>query len=230
MEKENIIRPSLLSADFSFLNDEIEDMIRHNIKSIHFDVMDGSFVSQISFGQPIFKSIYNRFKNRINFDVHLMTLNPIKQVKQFIDIGSRDITFHYEVFDNYQDYISLKNEYPDLKLGLAFSPDTEVEKILPSLPLFDNVLVMSVVPGKGGQPYIEGSERKVRKLNEYRKERNLNFKIIVDGGINEKTGPLCLQNGADYLVCGSYYFKAADKDKAIDDIYSNFVKVQHGNY
>lgn len=228
MEKENLIRPSLLSADFLHLDNEIEEMIENKIDSIHYDVMDGTFVSQISFGEPIFKSLFNKYKDKINFDVHLMTINPLKQVKQFIDIGSRDITFHYEVFDNYEnDIVELKKEYPDLKLGIAFSPDTKTSSLFPLLSLFDNVLVMSVVPGKGGQPYIIGSEKKIKELDDYRKEKHLNYKIIVDGGINETTGPLCLNNGCDHLVCGSYYFKKQNRKEAIDEIYNNYMKVEN---
>lgn len=226
MEKEEyLIRPSLLSSSFLSLQDDIEEMISLNIKSCHYDVMDGTFVEQISFGQPILKSILKTYKDRINFDVHLMTINPLKQVNSFLELGSRDITFHYEVIaDDLNSYINLKKEYPDLKLGIAISPETEEKKIFSILKYFDSVLVMSVVPGKGGQKYIEGSEDKIKNLSTFRKDNNLNFIIGVDGGINEKTGALCHKNGADYLVCGSYYFKASDRHIPLLDLHREIEK------
>ena len=227
MEKENLIRPSLLSADFSSFKSDIDEMINYSITSAHFDVMDGTFVDQISFGQPIFKSLLNKYKGKIDFDVHLMTVNPLKQVESFYQAGSRDITFHYEAyFKGYKKLKELKKQHPDLKLGIAISPSTAVEEVFSILDIFDQVLVMSVVPGKGGQPFIEGSEIKINKLDKYRKEKNLNYIIGVDGGINVVTGPLCANNGADFLVAGSYYFKAENRKESLKKIHD---KINHDN-
>lgn len=221
MEKENLIRPSLLSADFTSLESDIDEMIKYSITSAHFDVMDGSFVDQISFGQPIFKSLLNKYKDKINFDIHLMTVNPLKQVESFYQAGSKDITFHYEAyFKGYRKLEEYKKQHPDLKLGIAISPCTHVEEIFSILDIFEQVLVMSVEPGKGGQPFVEGSEIKINKLDKYRKEKNLNYIIGVDGGINDKTGPLCAINGADYLVAGSYYFKAENREESLKKIHA----------
>ncbi|MCI7220075.1 MAG: ribulose-phosphate 3-epimerase [Candidatus Enterosoma sp.] len=216
MEKENLIRPSLLSADFSDLCKDIDEMISLNITHCHFDVMDGSFVSDISFGQPIYKSLVKRYQDRIVFDVHLMTLNPLKQVRSFIQAGSRDITFQIEAFNGEkEEIIELKKQFPDLKLGVAISPDTPFERVKEMIHLFDSILVMSVVPGKGGQKFIEGKEKKIEEINSYKKMHNLNLDIGVDGGINEITGPLCYLSGATYLVAGSFYFNKQDRKEGL---------------
>ena len=219
MEKEErLLRPSLLSANFASLKDDIEEMIRLNIKDCHFDVMDGSFVDQISFGEPILKSCLKEFKDKIDFDIHLMTLNPYRQTMQFFKAGAKEICFHYEVFDKDLSKIEeIKKECPGIELGLAFSPETNVFDVLPYTYLFSNILVMSVVPGKGGQSYIPGSEDKIRILDQYRKDHNLSYKIGVDGGINSKTAKLVYDNHVDWMVCGSYYFKAEDKKKLLEE-------------
>lgn len=221
MEKEErILRPSLLSANFVSLKQDIDEMIELGIKDCHYDVMDGSFVEQISFGEPILKSIFKEYANKIKFDVHLMTLNPYLNVRKFYDIGAREICFHYEVFDkNIEEICKIKKECPDIELGLAFSPETEVEEILPFVHFFSNILVMSVVPGKGGQSYINGSENKILKLYEFRKHNNLDFKIGVDGGINLETAKIVFDNHVDWMVCGSYYFKSSNKNKLLEEFH-----------
>ncbi len=221
MEKEErILRPSLLSANFVSLKQDIDEMIELGIDDCHYDVMDGSFVEQISFGEPILKSIFKDYKDKIKFDVHLMTLNPYQNIRNFYDIGAREICFHYEVFDkNIDEIIKLKKECPDIELGIAFSPETNVEDVLPSVHLFSNVLVMSVVPGKGGQSYINGSEDKILKLYEFRNKNNLSFKIGVDGGINLNTAKIVFDNHVDWMVCGSYYFKSSDKKKLLKEFH-----------
>lgn len=220
MEKETVIRPSLLSADFLHLQKDIEEMIACHITHCHFDVMDGSFVENISFGKTIFDAV-KPFQDQIIFDVHLMTLDPLRQVENFASYGAKEISFHFEVM-TLGDIVKIKefrDKYPEVKLGLAFSPETAVEELYQILPLLDFVLVMSVVPGKGGQAFLEESKEKIEKLVAFRKEHRLSYQIGVDGGINEKTGPLCLSLGADYLVAGSYYFKSADKKEALKKIH-----------
>lgn len=223
MEKEErILRPSLLSADFSALGREIDEMISLNIKDCHYDVMDGTFVSDISFGEPVYKSLMKRYQGRIAFDVHLMCVDPLRHVKEFYKAGAREISFHFEAFDkNMEEIRKLREEMPDLKLGIAFSPCTEVSDVLPYLSLFDSVLVMSVVPGKGGQSYILGSEDKIQALSSYRKEKGLSYQIGVDGGINSSTCSLVYSHGADWMVCGSYYFKAQDRKALLEEFSSS---------
>lgn len=221
MEEENIIRPSLLACDFLHLEEEIQEMISLNITHCHFDVMDGSFVNDISFGKSLF-DFCKKYQNEIIFDIHLMTINPIKQVENFISYGAKEICFHFEAITN-RDFINynlLREKHNDIKFGLAISPETSVDEIKMILSKFDYVLVMSVVPGKGGQKFIDSSLNKIASLNKIRKENNLNFSIGVDGGINSTTSKLCLNNGADFLVAGSYYFKADDKSEALKSLHS----------
>lgn len=221
MEKENLVRPSLLSADFNHLSDAIEEAISLGVTHIHYDVMDGNFVDNISFGEPVFKSINERYGDRIIFDVHLMVNDPIKHIKQFAMLGCKDICLHYEVLTlgDIPKIQEIRSFYPDLKIGLAFSPETSFDDIKSLLNFFDFVLVMSVVPGKGGQKFITGSENKISLLKEYRETFCLNYSIGVDGGINEITGPLCFDCGADYMVAGFYYFKSNDKKAAIESLH-----------
>lgn len=221
MEKENLVRPSLLSADFNHLGEEIEEAISLGISHIHYDVMDGNFVENISFGEPVFKSINDKYGNDVIFDVHLMVNNPVKHIKQFASLNCKDICLHYEVLTlgDIPKIQEIRNQYPSLKIGLAFSPETSFDEIKSLLNFFDYVLVMSVVPGKGGQKFIEGSENKIKSLKEYRETFCLNFEIGVDGGINDVTGPICTSCGADYLVAGAYYFKSKDKKSVIESFY-----------
>jgi ribulose-phosphate 3-epimerase len=226
MEKETVIRPSLLSADFTDLERDLSEMVTLGITHCHFDVMDGTFVENISFGEPLFKSLSSRYQNALTFDVHLMTVSPLRQTEQFYAVGAREISFHYEALsgDDLETAKTLKKEYPDLKLGLAVSPETDISLVLGLTNTFDDFLIMSVVPGKGGQSYIPGSEKKIARLAQVRKLNHLRFLIGVDGGINDVTGPLCYEAGADYLVCGSYYFKSPDRRKALDAIRNGFVR------
>lgn len=217
MEKETLIRPSLLSADFLHLGRDVEEAIALNIASLHYDVMDGHFVEDISFGEKIFAPLCKSYGDRIDFDVHLMVESPLPHVERFYALGARDITIHYEALTlgDLPRIQQLKREKPDLKLGLSLNPDTKAEEIFPLLPLFHSLLVMSVVPGKGGQSYLPGSAEKIKALDAKRKEEGLNFLIGVDGGINPETAKISLAAGADYLVAGSYYFHSADKTQCL---------------
>ncbi len=223
MEKETLIRPSLLSADFNNLSKDIEECIALGITHIHYDVMDGTFVDEISFGEPIFRKVNEAYGDKITFDVHLMTVNPMKQVNLFASLGVKEICFHYEALTlgDIPRIKEVKAKYPSLKLGIAFSPDTETKEVKTVISFFDYVLVMSVVPGKGGQKYIPGSEDKIGELDSYRKKFNLNYFIGVDGGINDSTAPLCVNAGADFLVAGSYYFKSTDRKKCLQSLHGN---------
>ncbi len=222
MEKETLVRPSLLSADFCHLGRDIEECLSFGITHIHYDVMDGSFVDDVSFGEPIFKKIQDSYGSLLTFDVHLMTLNPIRQMIQFARLGTKEICFHFETLTlgDIPKIKQVREMYPSLKIGLAFSPETKVDEIKALLSFFDYVLVMSVVPGKGGQKFIPGSEKKIALLDEYRKNFSLSYQIGVDGGINETTGPLCVDAGVDFLVAGSYYFRSSEKKIALKALHS----------
>lgn len=219
MEKETLIYPSILSADFLHLSKDFACMIKAGIKTVHFDVMDGLFVKDISFGEKLFKTLYQRYHQKLNFDIHLMTEEPFRHIRQFLKLGGSDFTFHYEnTINKLSELKSLRDEYPYIKLGIAISPDTDVSRILGLANNFDQILVMSVVPGASGQSFIPESVEKIKRLANFRKDNNLSYLIGVDGGIDDKTGPLCLETGADYLVTGSYFFSSSDKKVALEKI------------
>ena len=216
MEKETVIRPSLLSFDFLNLDKDRKERVSFGIECCHYDVRDGHFVHDISFGEPLFKNLRKAYPD-LHFDVHLRVTNPLEKARSFAESGCKDIAFHYEAMSigDLPKRKELKKDYPDLKLGLALSPESSPEEIKDFLCLFDSVLIRSVVPGKGGQSFISGSEKKIKFLADYRKEKGLSYLIGVDGGINESTGPLCYANGADYRVAGSAYKKSLDKKRTL---------------
>ena len=220
MKKACAVIPSLLSANFLNLQKDLDEIYSIGIKKLHYDVMDGHFVNNISFGEEIFKQIDSP---KWDIDVHLMVSNPIKKTRDFIAYGAKKVSFHLEVINEdiskyKKEIIQLKKEFPDIKLGLAINPPSDIRLADKWIDLFDYFLIMSVVPGKGGQAFIEGSEKKIKYLDDYRKKNKKDFFIEVDGGINDSTGKLCLDNGVDYLVCGSFFFKAKDKADLIKKI------------
>lgn len=211
MEKEEVIRPSLLAADFLHLKKAMDLLVRLGISTVHFDVMDGNFVEDISFGEHLFKPLFEKYRKKIRFDVHLMVKNPLRHLSRFYDLGAREISVHYEAsLKDMKAILAFRREHEDLSLGLAFSPETKTSFVLPFQSDFDFFLVMSVVPGKGGQKFLPGSLEKIEMLHVTRKVNSLPFRIMVDGGIDSTTGPLCLKAGADCLVAGSSFFHAED--------------------
>lgn len=198
-----ILAPSLLSADFSNLKNAIDLIEEKKAGFVHIDVMDGSFVPQISYGQPVVKSL--RPLTDLVFDVHLMINNPENHIQSFADSGADYITFHFENVEKIDEVI---NQIHDCKkkAGLAIKPATSplaIEKYLANLDL---VLVMTVEPGFGGQKIIPECVSKITELVKLRKEKNLNFKISVDGGVNENTIQSVIDAGADVIVSGSAFF------------------------
>ena len=213
------IAPSILSADFLHLEDEILKIKNLGCKYLHFDVMDGHFVNNISFGIPVLKCIDHKF-GLIN-DVHLMIENPSIYIKGFIEAGADIITFHYEAMKSEEEIfklIDLIHSYNKLA-GLSIKPKTPVSSIEKFLTKLDLVLVMSVEPGFGGQEFIKESLEKIKLLKSL-KEMNKNFIIEVDGGINGNTAPSCIKAGADLLVSGSYLYKS----KNIKEDYERLLK------
>jgi ribulose-phosphate 3-epimerase len=212
------ISPSILSADFKFLDEDIKDIINAGVKYLHFDVMDGQFVKNISFGIPVLKSLKEGYYPLI-FDVHLMIIDPEKYLEDFIKAGADIVTIHYEAVKE-EDIIRLSEFAHKLgtKFGLSIKPKTEVSKIKPFLKYLDLVLVMSVEPGFGGQSFIESSCEKISELKKVKEENKYQYLIEVDGGINDKTSKKAKKAGAEILVSGSYIFKSTNRKEKIESL------------
>lgn len=208
------ISPSILSCDFANLKNDIDTVIS-DIDYIHIDVMDGLFVNNISFGIPVIKSIRPHFTKL--FDTHLMIVNPERYIDAFYKAGADLITFHIEATEDSNKVINMIHE-KGLKAGISLRPKTKVEELIPYLDKIELVLVMSVEPGFGGQEFDPIAIEKIKWLKEYKMTHNLNYEIEVDGGINEITGKLCKDAGADVLVSGSYIFKAVNRKEKIESL------------
>lgn len=212
------ISPSILSADFSRLGDEVKEICELGADYIHVDVMDGHFVPNISFGAGVMKSL-NEISS-VPYDVHLMIEDPDKYLDTFVTDKTEFITVHQEAcvhLDRTIEHIkSLGNGV--IKAGVSLNPATPVDILSCIIDKVDLVLIMSVNPGFGGQKFIPQSIDKVRELSRIREEKNLKFLIEVDGGVNGDNAHLLKEAGADILVAGSYIFKSGDRKKAIESI------------
>ena len=206
--KTQILAPSLLSADFSKLGSEIEKIENNNGGAVHIDVMDGSFVPEITYGEPVIRSI--RKLTKLPFDVHLMVDKPELHVKAFADAGADWITFHYEATNHAHRIIQMIHEMGK-KAGVAICPGTPISILSEILPSADIILVMTVNPGWGGQKIIDSCVEKVAQLKKYREEHGLNFKLSVDGGINNETLQSVIDAGTDIVVSGSCFFNGSLK-------------------
>ena len=209
------ILPSILSADFANLERDIKELESIGIDMFHIDVMDGNFVPNISFGFPIIESI--RPKTDKVFDCHLMIANPENYVEQFCKVGCDMVSFHIEA-TNHADRVIQVIKKNGKKAGIVLNPQTPIESIKYLLPKLDYVLIMSVNPGFGGQKFIPEMLEKIEELAKLREEKNYNFLIEVDGGINTETSKACRDKGADLLVCGSFLFGASDKEKTLGEL------------
>lgn len=201
------VAPSMLSADFAHLARDVKMLEDAGAAYLHIDVMDGMFVPNLSFGAPVIKSI--RGGSKMIFDTHLMIMEPLRYIDDFVKAGSDLITIHYEATDKVEEtlrYIRSKG----VKAGLSIKPATEPEEIEELLPLCDLVLVMSVEPGFGGQKFMPDSLRKLRILKEMREKHGLGYLLEVDGGIGTQNAALVGEAGAQVLVAGSAVFGAED--------------------
>ena len=206
------IAPSILSADFSKLGEEISDVEKGGAELIHVDVMDGHFVPNITIGPLIVESI--RPITKLPLDVHLMIENPDQYIESFAKAGADYITVHVEACRHLHRTIQLIKSF-GVKAGVVLNPATPVQLIEPILEELDIVLLMSVNPGFGGQKFIPSVLNKIKQVRDLAKQKGVQLEIEVDGGVNEQTARLCIEAGATILVAGSAVYNQEDRGKAI---------------
>ncbi|MEE1186980.1 MAG: ribulose-phosphate 3-epimerase [Acutalibacteraceae bacterium] len=208
------ISPSILTADFCNLGQAVKELEKAKADMLHFDVMDGIFVPNISIGIPVCKSVFEH--TSLPLDVHLMIQKPQLYIKQFAKYSER-ITIHYESDCDVADTLQMiKDE--GVIAGLTIKPNTPAQAVFDYLDKVGMILVMSVEPGFGGQSYIQSATDKIKVIREEIDKRGLNVEIQVDGGINFETAPVAAQAGADILVAGSAIFNSDDYSKAINQL------------
>ena len=203
------ISPSILSADFSQLGNEIKRLEEGGADMIHVDVMDGHFVPNLTIGPPVIKSL--RKQTSILFDVHLMISPVDKYIEAYSDAGADIITIHPEATDNLESSIS-KIKKLNKKVGVSLNPESKIDLITDYLEKIDLVLIMSVNPGFGGQKFMPEVLTKIKELKKIQEMKKLNFEIEIDGGINFENFKLAIEAGANILVSGTTIFKSNNGD------------------
>ncbi|MFA6940847.1 MAG: ribulose-phosphate 3-epimerase [Clostridiaceae bacterium] len=206
------IAPSILSADFGVLGQQLKDLEKYGADLVHIDVMDGMFVPNISLGLPVIKSI--RKDTRLLFDVHLMIEDPDRFIEEFVKAGADIITVHYEACRHLDRTIELIKSF-GIKAGIALNPGTNVDFIKNLIKKTDLVLIMTVNPGFGGQKYIDYADDKIKQVKEYKEKYNKDLLIEVDGGITEDTIKRAVSSGAEVIVAGSSVFKNGEIENNI---------------
>ena len=212
------ISPSILSADFSQLGNEIKRLEEGGADLIHVDVMDGHFVPNLTIGPPVIKNL--RKYTNLPFDVHLMISPVHKYIENYAEAGADIITIHPEATENLKESINLIKKFGK-KVGVSLNPKTEIKTIIDEIDYIDLILVMSVNPGFGGQKFMTEVIDKIKKLKKIKDENNYKFSIEVDGGINFSNSKIVLEAGADILVSGTTIFKENN-----GDIKSNIEKLK----
>lgn len=205
------ISPSILSADFSCLADEVKKIDRY-AEMLHFDVMDGHFVNNITLGPKFVSDL--RKKSSLIFDVHLMITNPYKFIEVFAQAGADILTIHAEAEDNISNTIKLIKSN-NVKAGIAINPNTPLSAILTVIDQIDMVVLMTVYPGFSGQEFIPEVLPKIKELRGLIDQQNLQLEIEIDGGINRETAKLVIEAGADILVAGSFVYGHQNPQEAI---------------
>lgn len=218
---KNILAPSILSADFKILGEQLKLTEEAGAEYIHFDVMDGMFVPRISFGMPVLASIKGATTQTL--DVHLMVTEPIRYVEEFVKAGADIVTVHYEACEDLQATID-KIHAAGAKVGISIKPKTPVDVLLPYLDQAEMFLIMSVEPGFGGQAFIPESLERISELRNLLNEKGLTTDIEVDGGIYHKNVAEVLAAGANVMVSGSGVFKGDIKDNT-----AKFMEILNGN-
>ena len=211
----NKIAPSILAADYANFASELKRIEETSAEYVHIDIMDGQFVPNITFGADVVASM--RKHSKLVFDCHLMVVNPERFVDAFAQAGADIMTIHAESTLHIHGALQ-KIKKAGMKAGVVINPGTPVSAIEPVLSLVDQVLIMTVNPGFGGQAFISEMLEKVQKVAKIRDEKGYDFDIEVDGGVDNKTIKACYQAGANVFVAGSYLFKASDLTAQVETL------------
>ena len=213
------ISPSILGGSFANMKDTIKLIDQSKAEYIHFDVMDGDFVPNLTFG-PQFISNVRQYSKK-TFDVHLMINRVGKFLDDYIKAGSDIITFHLEIDENINELIS-KIKTNNIRCGIAIKPASPWEEIKPYLNNIDQIIIMTVEPGFGGQKFMDDQLLKINQLRKYISDNQLHVDLEVDGGVNYETGKKCVDAGANILVAGSFLFKQENLTQASNQLYDFF--------
>ena len=211
------IAASILSADFANLKHDCTRLLEAGVDLMHFDVMDGHFVPNISYGAPVLKCLHAAMPD-VYYDVHLMISDPARYAADFARAGASLITFHLEAVPDTAEEVIAAIRAAGCQVGISIRPGTPVEAVFPYLGVVDLILVMSVEPGFGGQKFLDNQMAKVRRLRDEITRRGLSTHIQVDGGVSPKTAHIVAEAGADVLVAGSAVYGAESPAQAIDQI------------
>lgn len=208
------VAASILSADFANLHKDCTRLLEAGADVMHFDVMDGHFVPNISYGAPVLTCLHAALPD-VFYDVHLMISDPARYAADFAKAGADLITFHLEAVPDTVEEVIAAIRATGCQVGISIRPGTPVEAVFPYLGVVDLILVMSVEPGFGGQKFMPSALDKLRWLKAEREKRGLHYLLEVDGGVDDTTAPLCVEAGADVLVAGSAVFGKDDRTAAV---------------